>query len=133
MHRRRDRRDRRGRARPGTKLGTTAYPEGIAGLPHRASPKTRGGAPGCSPSAEALPSHSRHSAMPRGSGYARAVKHDDTNPDPTLAAPLGGPAVPFGGERYEILEVIGKGGMGEVRLARDLRIDRRVAMKRMHP
>ncbi len=35
------------------------------------------------------------------------------------------------GGRYEVSELIGKGGMGEVRLARDRRIDREVAVKLM--
>ena len=35
------------------------------------------------------------------------------------------------GERYEVGPLLGKGGMGEVRLARDLRIDREVAVKLM--
>ncbi|MBL0219159.1 MAG: serine/threonine protein kinase [Myxococcales bacterium] len=36
------------------------------------------------------------------------------------------------GERYEVGPLLGRGGMGEVRLARDLRIDREVAVKLMH-
>jgi serine/threonine-protein kinase len=35
------------------------------------------------------------------------------------------------GERYEVGTVLGRGGMGEVRLARDLRIEREVAVKLM--
>jgi serine/threonine protein kinase len=35
-------------------------------------------------------------------------------------------------ERYEVLQVIGRGGMGEVRLCIDRRIGRQVAVKRMH-
>ncbi len=35
------------------------------------------------------------------------------------------------GERYEVGPILGRGGMGEVRLARDLRIDREVAVKLM--
>ncbi len=35
------------------------------------------------------------------------------------------------GERYEVGPLLGRGGMGEVRLARDLRIDREVAVKLM--
>lgn len=33
------------------------------------------------------------------------------------------------GERYEIINLLGKGGMGEVYLAHDLKLDRKVAMK----
>lgn len=39
-------------------------------------------------------------------------------------------AVGFGG-RYEVIGVLGRGGMGEVWLARDTRLDRRVAIKRI--
>lgn len=35
--------------------------------------------------------------------------------------------------RYERLKVVGQGGMGEVTLAQDHDIDRRVAIKRLHP
>ncbi|MBA3463767.1 MAG: serine/threonine protein kinase [Deltaproteobacteria bacterium] len=35
------------------------------------------------------------------------------------------------GDRYEVGPVLGRGGMGEIRLARDLRIDREVAVKLM--
>jgi serine/threonine-protein kinase len=36
-------------------------------------------------------------------------------------------------EKYEIQEVLGEGGMGTVFLARDLRHDRSVAIKTIHP
>src|SRR5688500_19906043 len=45
---------------------------------------------------------------------------------PSVAPPLSG-----GGERYQIGELIGKGGMGEVVLATDMQIGRDVAVKRM--
>jgi hypothetical protein len=39
----------------------------------------------------------------------------------------------LGHDRYELGEQLGRGGMGEVRLARDIRIDRDVAVKLMRP
>jgi len=35
--------------------------------------------------------------------------------------------------RYEVLESVGQGGMGTVYLARDLKHDRQVAIKTIHP
>lgn len=37
------------------------------------------------------------------------------------------------GERYEIIEEIGRGGMAEVVKAQDLRLSRRVAIKLLRP
>ncbi len=37
------------------------------------------------------------------------------------------------GHRYELEEVLGEGGMGTVYLARDLKHDRPVAVKTIHP
>jgi len=60
---------------------------------------------------------------------------DATLPDPRQAQ-LGTDPVPRVsatdlGDRYEVGPMLGRGGMGEVRLARDLRIDREVAVKLM--
>lgn len=56
-------------------------------------------------------------------------------PDDTLLDTRGGSAVSRElagiGARYRIGETIGRGGMGEVRIARDTRIDREVAVKLM--
>ncbi len=65
--------------------------------------------------------------------YAGRVSQGD---DATLPDSRGGQPASVGrstridpGERYEVGEVIGRGGMGEVRLARDTRIQRDVAIK----
>jgi len=55
---------------------------------------------------------------------------DETLPDPRLTPSPSGrsPTVDLG-ERYDLGTVIGRGGMGEVRIARDTRIHRDVAVK----
>jgi tRNA A-37 threonylcarbamoyl transferase component Bud32 len=53
---------------------------------------------------------------------------DSHEPAPVSVALASGDAE----ERYELLEVLGRGGMGEVRLCIDRRIGRQVAVKRMH-
>ena len=42
------------------------------------------------------------------------------------------PIVDWTSDRYETIEVLGRGGMGEVALTRDKRVGRDVAKKRMH-
>ena len=51
----------------------------------------------------------------------------------TLPAGLTGELAGLEGERYEIGDVLGRGGMGVVRLARDTRIEREVAIKLLRP
>jgi eukaryotic-like serine/threonine-protein kinase len=51
----------------------------------------------------------------------------------TLSAGLTGQLAALEGERYEIGDELGRGGMGVVRLARDTRIEREVAIKLMRP
>jgi serine/threonine protein kinase len=53
-------------------------------------------------------------------------------PEPEEPEPLGDDVPPrLGG--YEVLKVLGKGGMGAVLLGRQLSLDRKVALKVMHP
>jgi tetratricopeptide (TPR) repeat protein/tRNA A-37 threonylcarbamoyl transferase component Bud32 len=57
--------------------------------------------------------------------------HDDT---PGPAAPAEGPAgAPGGAQRYRPLHLHAKGGLGEVHIAEDAELHRRVALKRLQP
>jgi serine/threonine-protein kinase len=60
-----------------------------------------------------------------------ALARSVTLPPTELAVPerRPGPRAPGGVDRYELLQVIGRGGMGEVRLVLDRRLGRIVAMK----
>ena len=60
---------------------------------------------------------------------------DDATARGTLTSPpaRASTATSFDDDRYDLGPILGRGGMGEVRLARDMRIDREVAVKLMHP
>ena len=70
----------------------------------------------------------------RGTLGAMSEGDDATLPDTRAVNtdPVSRVSVTDLGERYEVGPLLGRGGMGEVRLARDLRIDREVAVKLMH-
>jgi len=52
---------------------------------------------------------------------------------PRLTTPLSLVGMSLGGGRYAVLAELGKGGMGEVYRARDTRLQRDVAIKRIAP
>ncbi|HEY4178387.1 MAG TPA: protein kinase [Kofleriaceae bacterium] len=62
-------------------------------------------------------------------------EHDETrddrptSPDREMTVDIDDAPLDLGAERYEYREILGKGGMGEVRLCKDSRIMREVAMK----
>jgi serine/threonine-protein kinase len=85
-------------------------------------------------------------ATPKRPDSDAAITKLRSDPDATrLTAPLPLPRAPevhieptplsepAGGQRYEVAELLGEGGMGEVYLCRDRRIGRDVAMKVMRP
>src|ERR1700679_1816270 len=66
----------------------------------------------------------------RRTGYAPTVTPDSVAPIDSAPAPLDDEAF---AQRYATSDLLGEGGMGEVRLAHDARIGREVAMKVVRP
>ncbi|MGH7280151.1 MAG: protein kinase domain-containing protein [Polyangiaceae bacterium] len=79
-------------------------------------------------SASDLP-HDATVKMPRRTGYAPTVTPDSIQPVESDPVPHD---ADFNG-RYSTRDLLGEGGMGEVRLTRDARIGRQVAMKVVRP
>ncbi len=112
----------------------TPEPPSAKPEPAPAAPEAKAAPPPAAPAAETP----KPAAAPDAEAPAAAPpppdKEDQTKVDPNPEAPdpdLGDDIPRMIADRYEVMRVIGRGGMGVVLLARDTRLQRHVAIKRL--
>ena len=105
-----------------------ALPSQATPAPAAAQAATGPAAPLRVPAVQASPAAPGQSSPPTGSSQAQASRDLYTQPEVQAQTP--GPGTRL--HHYEIIRRIGRGGMGSVYLARDIRLGRRVAIKFLH-